>query len=199
MNMLIVSQSFIIKESISNIFKKVYENSESKLLSDIDSISDNDLGLYEIILVHISGESSKNINNILDLNKHNNKVLILDQTKNKNIFKLCIENDIDAYITDFEDEYEFKYIMSKIINGQKFYDSQVIQSALNNKKNNNDTVLTEREEEILEEVGKGLSNREIANKLYITEFTVKKHISSIFTKLNFKSRKDIILYTNNKQ
>ena len=47
------------------------------------------------------------------------------------------------------------------------------------------------------EVKKGLSNKEIADKLGITESTVKKHLSSVLQKLNFKSRKDVIIYGNN--
>lgn len=196
--MMIVSDSFIIKESISNVFKKVYKNKELKITNAIGDISSSDLDLYKILLVHLSEVSIEKVNEILKLKRDDNKLLILDQLKNKNIFKICIENNIDGYITDFEDEYEFKYIMNKINGGNKFYDSQLIQSTLSNKKKNMYLVLTEREDEIMVEVGRGLSNREIAHKLGVTEFTVKKHISSIFNKLGFKSRKDIIIYINNR-
>ncbi|MEG1285049.1 MAG: LuxR C-terminal-related transcriptional regulator [Romboutsia sp.] len=198
MDMMIVSDSFIIKESISNVFKKVYKNKELKITNAIGDISSSDLDLYKILLVHLSEVSIEKVNEILKLKRDDNKLLILDQLKNKNIFKICIENNIDGYITDFEDEYEFKYIMNKINGGNKFYDSQLIQSTLSNKKKNMYLVLTEREDEIMVEVGRGLSNREIAHKLGVTEFTVKKHISSIFNKLGFKSRKDIIIYINNR-
>nr|WP_279285321.1 LuxR C-terminal-related transcriptional regulator [Paeniclostridium sordellii] len=54
-------------------------------------------------------------------------------------------------------------------------------------------VLTDREKEVMLEVSKGLSNREISEKLEITEFTVKKHLSKVMSKLNYRSRKEIIL------
>lgn len=48
--------------------------------------------------------------------------------------------------------------------------------------------LTEREYEVLQQLGKGLSNREIAAELYITEGTVKNHVSNIISKLELRDR-----------
>ncbi len=48
--------------------------------------------------------------------------------------------------------------------------------------------LTPRQLEVLRHVAGGLSNREIAGKLYISERTVERHISDIFNKLNVSSR-----------
>lgn len=48
--------------------------------------------------------------------------------------------------------------------------------------------LTDRELEILRLVARGLSNREIAETLFVTLGTVKKHLNNIFSKLDVKSR-----------
>lgn len=48
--------------------------------------------------------------------------------------------------------------------------------------------LTEREREILRLVTEGMSNKEIANKLFISDKTVKNHLKSIFDKLNINDR-----------
>lgn len=58
----------------------------------------------------------------------------------------------------------------------------------------NDNVLTDREKDVLNELVKGLSNKEIANALYISDKTVKIHISKIFKKLNVKSRSQAVIY-----
>lgn len=55
-------------------------------------------------------------------------------------------------------------------------------------------VLSEREMEVLRLVASGASNREIARALYITEGTVKNHISSILRKLGFRDRTQAALY-----
>jgi two-component system NarL family response regulator len=53
--------------------------------------------------------------------------------------------------------------------------------------------LTRREMEVLELVGRGLRNRGIAEKLFLSEKTVKNHISSIFVKLQVNDRTEAAL------
>lgn len=48
--------------------------------------------------------------------------------------------------------------------------------------------ITKRELEILELIAKGMSNREIAEKLFVSENTVKTHSSRLFDKLSAKRR-----------
>ncbi|WP_342598946.1 response regulator transcription factor [Psychrobacillus sp. FSL H8-0483] len=54
--------------------------------------------------------------------------------------------------------------------------------------------LTPREQDVLSELTKGKSNREIASSLFVTEKTVKTHISNIFTKLHVQDRTQAALY-----
>ena len=51
-----------------------------------------------------------------------------------------------------------------------------------------DLGITRRELEILELIAKGLSNREIADKLFVSENTVKTHSSRLFDKLSARRR-----------
>jgi NarL family two-component system response regulator LiaR len=54
--------------------------------------------------------------------------------------------------------------------------------------------LSEREMEVLKIAAKGMSNRDIAGELYISERTVQAHMRSIFNKLGVGSRSEAILY-----
>ena len=53
--------------------------------------------------------------------------------------------------------------------------------------------LTEREREILALVASGASNREIAEKLYLTEGTVKNHMSNILSKMGVRDRTQAVI------
>ncbi len=53
-----------------------------------------------------------------------------------------------------------------------------------------------RELEVIRLIGKGASNREIAQQLFITESTVKSHITNIFNRLNLKNRAQVAIYAN---
>jgi DNA-binding NarL/FixJ family response regulator len=55
-------------------------------------------------------------------------------------------------------------------------------------------VLTVRELEVLKLVAKGLSNREVAQQLFISENTVKNHVRNILEKLHLHSRMEAVMY-----
>ena len=52
--------------------------------------------------------------------------------------------------------------------------------------------ISNREYEVLLEIAKGLSNKEIANRLFISESTVKTHVSNVLIKLGAKRRTQAI-------
>ena len=54
-------------------------------------------------------------------------------------------------------------------------------------------LLSEREAEVAREVANGLSNKEIAGKLGITERTVKAHLGAVFEKLGVRDRLQLVL------
>ncbi|MCQ6520878.1 MULTISPECIES: response regulator [Bacillus] len=62
------------------------------------------------------------------------------------------------------------------------------------KKENPFSMLTKREQEVLREIAKGRSNKEIAAELHITEQTVKTHVSNILAKLEVDDRTQAALY-----
>ncbi len=58
--------------------------------------------------------------------------------------------------------------------------------------------LTSREQEVLINLAAGLSNEEIASKLYISIKTVKNHVSSIYRKTGYRERAKLVLAARNK-
>ncbi len=54
--------------------------------------------------------------------------------------------------------------------------------------------LTQRENEVAKMIGLGMNNKEIARKLYISEATVRHHLSSIYSKLYIEDRLNLVIF-----
>jgi two-component system response regulator DegU len=59
--------------------------------------------------------------------------------------------------------------------------------------NEEDRVVTKREEEVLQLIANGYSTTEVADQLYISQKTVKNHLASIYQKLDARDRTQAVL------
>ena len=94
----------------------------------------------------------------------------------------------DAFAEDFI--YAFKVVNR----GKKYYDPAVIEYKYGNGEKSNLDELTERELDVLKELSLGHSNGQIAKTLFISENTVKKHVSAILNKLDLSHRTEAALF-----
>ncbi|MGI6604956.1 MAG: response regulator [bacterium] len=78
--------------------------------------------------------------------------------------------------------------------GRTYIDPTIVQALMNQEENDPLSQLTPREKEVLAALAQGLSNRDIAAALYVTEHTVKKHVSQILEKLELTDRTQAALY-----
>ena len=117
------------------------------------------------------------------------RVVILTASDSRNDFFALLDAGIDGYLLkDSEPEQLLKQIINVAEGGQAFSDSMQRWRDNHARQETPFTTLTIREREVLKEVACGLSNREVAENLTITEQTVKVHLRSILRKLNVRSR-----------
>ncbi|EHQ89358.1 response regulator [Desulfosporosinus youngiae] len=125
------------------------------------------------------------------------KVVILTSSLDPDDFKRASEFGVDGYILKDAMPEEIVNAVRLVSKGRKYYDPSIMEIVM--KKENlqhNVEELTSRELEVLAALGKGLSNKDIAEQLFISEYTVKKHVSQIFGKLGLSCRTQAALYAN---
>ena len=100
-------------------------------------------------------------------------------------FKLK-QAELDEVIDAIRAVYQGHSVMEPMVN-------QVLMENLARNRQQQRSVLSSREREVLRLIGKGMSNRQIADTLFISTRTVKFHVSAIFEKLDVKNRTEAAL------
>ncbi len=121
-------------------------------------------------------------------------VILTTYTEQRDIIE-AMELGVDGYMLKEALPEEMLTGLRLVGQGRPYFDPLIMQMLVTNRRQQDElNELTERELEVLQELAKGLSNKEIAKKLYVTEYTVKKHVSSILGKLGLKDRTQAALY-----
>jgi DNA-binding NarL/FixJ family response regulator len=124
------------------------------------------------------------------------KVIIITSNTQKYTVNSALTFGADSYLLK-QDVDIMNYAIQRTFKGETFLDPKITKQVLQKNSSNARNIrkgklyeqeLTITEIEILKLIGRGLSNREIANKLFVTTNTAKSHVNSIFTKLNTKNR-----------
>lgn len=100
----------------------------------------------------------------------------------------------DGYVLKEAAPDELLLAVKMIGRGRKYFDQSLLGTLLRKEAHDPLEKLTPKEKEVLSALGEGLSNGAVAKKLVISEFTVKKHVSRIFQKLNLSDRTQAALF-----
>ncbi|XAW88436.1 response regulator [Vibrio sp. CDRSL-10 TSBA] len=116
-------------------------------------------------------------------------IVILTVSDSAADIEAIVRAGADGYLLKDTEPDELIALLKEAIGGNKAY-SQVVAKYLLERKDQQDVFdsLTEREAQILGEVAKGYRNKQIADRLFISESTVKVHMKSLLKKLHVPSR-----------
>ncbi|MEZ4797990.1 MAG: response regulator transcription factor [Flavobacteriaceae bacterium] len=83
------------------------------------------------------------------------------------------------------------FFVGVYLNKKSLHKKKVISTEINHQKIQ-ELEISNREYEVLQGISEGLSNKEIAEKLFVSESTIKTHVSNLLVKLNAKRRTQAI-------
>ncbi|HEX3075625.1 MAG TPA: response regulator transcription factor [Lachnospiraceae bacterium] len=126
------------------------------------------------------------------------KVLILTTFDDDELVERALKNGAGGYLIKNHTPDQLKQMIKSVYHGGNILDEQVFTKftdmGIRSNANFDRTLFTARELDIIESIAEGLSNREIAEKLFISEGTVKNHISTILEKGNLAHRTQVAVY-----
>ena len=115
--------------------------------------------------------------------KIDTKVIIVTTFKRPGYFEKAVANEVDAYVLKERSVEDLTQTIKHVMNGEKEYSTSLMTTLF--KESN---PLTHKEQVVLREIGDNLSSKEIAEKLYLSDGTVKNYTSNIIDKLNAENR-----------
>lgn len=149
----------------------------------------------DVLLLDINMPNLNGLEVLLKMKERRMKVKVLVLTVHNEVEYLlkAIEIGVNGYLLKDSESSELKKAINAVVSGEDYIQPSMI-PVLNSKKIdvNNDNVkiekLTKRELEVLKLLAYGMYNKEVAEKLNISERTVKNHVSNIFKKIEVTDR-----------
>ena len=113
----------------------------------------------------------------------NTRIIIVTTFKRPGYFEKAVANDVDAYVLKERSIDDLIKTIYKVTKGEKEYSPSLMTSLFTES-----NPLTHKEQVVLREIGNGLSSKEIASKLYLSNGTVRNYTSTIIDKMNSDHR-----------
>lgn len=195
MKILMVDDDSLVLNALSTILGKsgyeiILATTDSKKAIETYKENKIDVVILDIRMKEVNGvdvaieilEFDKNAK-IMLLTTFNDRDDII-RALNKGVLGVILKDNVASLIPAIE----------SVSLGNKILDNELNLKNLFNTTKKDFNLLTQKEIEILEQIAKGLSNKEISEKLFLSEGTVRNYISGILEKLELRDRTQLAIY-----
>ena len=190
MKLLIAEDQSMLRDAMSTLLsmedsvESVLQAKDGKEAINLISTNDIDVAILDVEMPEATGLD------VLEYIRSNNihcKVIIVTTFKRMGYFERAIKNNVDAYVLKDRSIDELMKTINNVLAGHKEYSPELMDNIFNSH-----NPLTNQEKIILIKIKEGLSNKEIAYELFLSEGTIRNYISNILTKLNCKNRTEAV-------
>jgi DNA-binding NarL/FixJ family response regulator len=194
MNILIADDHELIAEGVSSYLSKLKVNYVIKTATNVHELKKEMEALpFDILIqdVRFGATDARDITDDIRKWNPNCKWIALSSHSDEFTVKSVLAKGYSAYVTKNAHMTEIVNAIEKVKSGEKYISSDLEEKFFKSlfKPDNTSTEiqLTDRETEVLSEILNGMSSKEIAEKLFISEKTVETYRSNLFLKFQVKN------------
>ena len=199
MKILLYSKSNFIKDELKkeNSFFK-----ELTVIKSLENIKKDIESNSSLVVLHHLNDFENDIDLFSNLLKEYKNIYLIALSNTPTNLEGCklLRAGYKSYLHSLSNYQILKSAVESVVTGNIYLYPELMQflvaqvgTTQENKKDKNLDILTPKEIEVLNLVAKGYSNSKISKELDIAEVTVKKHIGSMFQKLDVKVRLSLAL------
>lgn len=201
MRIIIIDDDFLVSQSL----KIILENQPDVVVDAVGASGIEAIELYEkhkpdVLLMDIRMKEMDGLTAAWKILRKNPsaKILLLTTFSDDEYIIRALKMGAKGYL--LKQDYESIYpALHAVVNGQTVFGHEIVRKLpdLLEKKEGFSCEkygISQREYEIIQAVGEGLSNREIAEKLFLSEGTVRNYLSQILDKLELRDRTQLAVF-----
>jgi len=179
--------SIISHESDYDISYTANNGLDLKKYLDINSSDQIDLAILDINMPKMDGIA---LNQYIKENHPTIKTLVVSMlSEPQKIYELT-QASVNGYIPKNAKKEELLKAIETILNGSNYFSDSIKEAytkSIFEQKQNNEINLSKREKEILQLIAKEYTTQEIADKLFLSKYTIEGYRTSLISKLNVKN------------
>ncbi len=195
-------QISVLEEKLKSVFP-------FQLISSVDLLTNTNISDGQVILIDLAAITGSDVTHLLShlSNVYSGVILALFNTdRSQNIHTLTRFRNIKGIFYNDDSFEQLIKGITLLLDGEYWLSRKMMGSMLefvHSERESSETgaiakeALTRREQQILKLVSTGATNTEIANKIFLSENTVKTHLSNLYRKLDIRNRTQASLWVKN--
>lgn len=192
-------QDYLIQAGLSVLANHIKEISSYQRFNSVSSLEEH-IHHLDLLVVDVQYLKEQNIQ-IKNLKewKPEVKILAITQIQTKTFYVNALEAGVDSYILNCCDSEEITEAIKVTGKGERFFCEKVLNEVMvDNKLDFRSTCeglkISERESEIITLIAGGFTNKQIADKLFLSGHTITTHRKNIMNKLGVNNTAGIVMF-----
>jgi DNA-binding NarL/FixJ family response regulator len=183
----------LLRKSASSFVGEIYEATNGNEFLRLIDQHKIDLVLMDISMPEMNGIEATQRAIAKDKNL---KIIALTMFNDNDYYLKMINAGVKGFLLKEAEIQEVIFVMKTVMQGNSYFPVDILCNIIKNKDNEavDTNGLSDRELEILKMICQGLSNRDIARKLFLSKKTVDKHRANILVKTNCKNTANLVMY-----